>query len=171
MAFHWYDIQDEITSFKSCTDVVKPQKLNVAPFQVPYLKNMFSELGIYGSIIAGSSNGNVLWNTVKGYMSQSKKAGGTTMKPKIWKRRRQQTLDKMSIIKSTGRTPRLDKLNPIQLISLDKLNPIQLIRILISQSLITFIMAKMVKNRTKCFQTKILLKMSENVKLSTNSMQ
>uniref|UniRef100_A0A914HRI6 Uncharacterized protein n=1 Tax=Globodera rostochiensis TaxID=31243 RepID=A0A914HRI6_GLORO len=33
----------------------------------------------------------------------------------------------MSITKSTDRTPKLDKLNPIQLISLDKLNPIQLI--------------------------------------------
>ncbi|KAI3419147.1 hypothetical protein GPALN_006908 [Globodera pallida] len=52
----------------------------------------------------------------------------------------------MSITKSTGRTPKLDKLNPIQLIrifisqnliTLDKLNPIQLIRILLSQSLIT----------------------------------
>uniref|UniRef100_A0A914HNN8 Transposase n=1 Tax=Globodera rostochiensis TaxID=31243 RepID=A0A914HNN8_GLORO len=43
----------------------------------------------------------------------------------------------MSITKSTGRTPKLDKLNPIQLISLDKLNPIQLIRMLLfSQSLI-----------------------------------
>ncbi|KAI3418446.1 hypothetical protein GPALN_009772 [Globodera pallida] len=56
-----------------------------------------------------------------------------------------QTLDKMSITKSTGRTPKLDKLNPIQLIrillsqsliTLEKLNPIQLIRILLSQSLI-----------------------------------
>uniref|UniRef100_A0A914HP50 Uncharacterized protein n=1 Tax=Globodera rostochiensis TaxID=31243 RepID=A0A914HP50_GLORO len=93
------------------------------------------------------------------------------------KTRRQQTLDKMSIIKSTDRTPKLDKLNPIQLISLDKLNPIQLIsldklnpiqlisldklnpiqliRIPLSQSLITLIM----------------LKMSEDVKLSTNSTQ
>uniref|UniRef100_A0A914HQH0 Uncharacterized protein n=1 Tax=Globodera rostochiensis TaxID=31243 RepID=A0A914HQH0_GLORO len=43
----------------------------------------------------------------------------------------------MSITKSTDRTPKLDKLNPIQLISLDKLSPIQLIRILLSQSLIT----------------------------------
>ncbi|KAI3418461.1 hypothetical protein GPALN_009789 [Globodera pallida] len=52
----------------------------------------------------------------------------------------------MSITKSTGRTPNLDKLNPIQLIrmlfsqsliTLNKLNPIQLIRILLSQSLIT----------------------------------
>ncbi|KAI3408406.1 hypothetical protein GPALN_010331 [Globodera pallida] len=71
----------------------------------------------------------------------------------------------MSITKSTGRTPKLDKLNQIQLIrillsqslitlenpiqlirilllsqsliTLDKLNPIQLIRILRSQSLIT----------------------------------
>uniref|UniRef100_A0A914HSJ1 Uncharacterized protein n=1 Tax=Globodera rostochiensis TaxID=31243 RepID=A0A914HSJ1_GLORO len=72
----------------------------------------------------------------------------------------------MSIIKSTDRTPKLDKLNPIQLISLDKLNPIQLIsldklnpiqliRIFPSQSLITMIM----------------LKTSENEKLSTNSTQ
>uniref|UniRef100_A0A914HS31 Uncharacterized protein n=1 Tax=Globodera rostochiensis TaxID=31243 RepID=A0A914HS31_GLORO len=83
----------------------------------------------------------------------------------------------MSITKSTGRTPKLDKmnpiqlisldklnpiqlisldkLNPIQLISLDKLNPIQLIRILLSQSLITPIMLKMIKN----------------IKLSTNSTQ
>uniref|UniRef100_A0A914HS63 Transposase n=1 Tax=Globodera rostochiensis TaxID=31243 RepID=A0A914HS63_GLORO len=43
----------------------------------------------------------------------------------------------MSITKSTGRTPKLDKLNPIQLISLDKLNPIQLIRMRLSQNLIT----------------------------------
>ncbi|KAI3421781.1 hypothetical protein GPALN_012324 [Globodera pallida] len=52
----------------------------------------------------------------------------------------------MPITKSTGRTPNLDKLNPIQmirillsqsLITLDKLNPIQLIRIHRSQSLIT----------------------------------
>uniref|UniRef100_A0A914HPS3 Uncharacterized protein n=1 Tax=Globodera rostochiensis TaxID=31243 RepID=A0A914HPS3_GLORO len=43
----------------------------------------------------------------------------------------------MPFTKSTGRTPKLDKLNPIQLINLDKLNPIQLIRILLSQSLIT----------------------------------
>uniref|UniRef100_A0A914HQ37 Transposase n=1 Tax=Globodera rostochiensis TaxID=31243 RepID=A0A914HQ37_GLORO len=43
----------------------------------------------------------------------------------------------MSITKSTDRTPKLDKLNPIQLIILDKLNPIQLIRIFLSQSLIT----------------------------------
>uniref|UniRef100_A0A183CI47 Uncharacterized protein n=1 Tax=Globodera pallida TaxID=36090 RepID=A0A183CI47_GLOPA len=59
---------------------------------------------------------------------------------------RQQTLDKMSSTKSTGRTPKLDKLNPIQLIrillsqsliTMDKLNSIQLIRILLSQSLIT----------------------------------
>uniref|UniRef100_A0A914H8P3 Transposase n=1 Tax=Globodera rostochiensis TaxID=31243 RepID=A0A914H8P3_GLORO len=35
----------------------------------------------------------------------------------------------MSITKSTDRTPKLDKLNPIQLISLDKLNPIQLINL------------------------------------------
>ncbi|KAI3410448.1 hypothetical protein GPALN_004550 [Globodera pallida] len=49
----------------------------------------------------------------------------------------------MSITKSTDRTPKLDKLNPIQLIrmllsqsliTLDKLNSIQLIRILVSQS-------------------------------------
>uniref|UniRef100_A0A914HPZ3 Uncharacterized protein n=1 Tax=Globodera rostochiensis TaxID=31243 RepID=A0A914HPZ3_GLORO len=33
----------------------------------------------------------------------------------------------MLFTKSTDRTPKLDKLNPIQLISLDKLNPIQLI--------------------------------------------
>uniref|UniRef100_A0A914HRJ3 Uncharacterized protein n=1 Tax=Globodera rostochiensis TaxID=31243 RepID=A0A914HRJ3_GLORO len=33
----------------------------------------------------------------------------------------------MSITKSTGRTPKLDKLKPVQLIKLDKLNPIQLI--------------------------------------------
>uniref|UniRef100_A0A914HPT9 Transposase n=1 Tax=Globodera rostochiensis TaxID=31243 RepID=A0A914HPT9_GLORO len=46
----------------------------------------------------------------------------------------------MPFTKSTGRTPKLDKLNPIQLIrillcliTLDKLNPIQLIRILFSQ--------------------------------------
>uniref|UniRef100_A0A914HS55 Uncharacterized protein n=1 Tax=Globodera rostochiensis TaxID=31243 RepID=A0A914HS55_GLORO len=31
--------------------------------------------------------------------------------------------------KSTGRTPNLDKLNPIQVIRLDKLNPIQVIRL------------------------------------------
>uniref|UniRef100_A0A914H9L5 Uncharacterized protein n=1 Tax=Globodera rostochiensis TaxID=31243 RepID=A0A914H9L5_GLORO len=92
------------------------------------------------------------------------------MKPtKIWKGR-QQSLDKMSIIKSTDRTPKLDKLNPfqltnldklnpIQLINLDKLNPIQLIRILhLSQSLITLRMRKMGKN--------LLLKMSENRNLN-----
>ncbi|KAI3418470.1 hypothetical protein GPALN_009798 [Globodera pallida] len=74
-------------------------------------------------------------------MKYSEKAGGTKVKPKISKRRRQQTLDKMSITKSTGRTPKLDKLNPIQLIrirlsqsliNLDKLKPIQLIRIILS---------------------------------------
>ncbi|KAI3416574.1 hypothetical protein GPALN_006113 [Globodera pallida] len=84
-------------------------------------------------------------------MKYSEKAGGTKMKPKISKRR-QQTLDKMSITKSTDRTPNLDKLNPIQLI-----------KILISQSLITLIMPKMGKN--------LLLKMSENVKLLPNSTQ
>uniref|UniRef100_A0A914HBA7 Uncharacterized protein n=1 Tax=Globodera rostochiensis TaxID=31243 RepID=A0A914HBA7_GLORO len=79
----------------------------------------------------------------------------------------------MSITKSTDRTAKLDKLNPIQLISLDKLNPIQLIsldklnpiqliRILLSQSLITLIMP---------IQAKILLKMSESVKLSKDSTQ
>uniref|UniRef100_A0A914GSL1 Uncharacterized protein n=1 Tax=Globodera rostochiensis TaxID=31243 RepID=A0A914GSL1_GLORO len=40
----------------------------------------------------------------------------------------------------------LDKLNSMQLISLHKLNQIRLIRILLSQSLITLIMPKMVKN-------------------------
>uniref|UniRef100_A0A914HNK5 Uncharacterized protein n=1 Tax=Globodera rostochiensis TaxID=31243 RepID=A0A914HNK5_GLORO len=73
----------------------------------------------------------------------------------------------------------LDKLNPIQLIkillsqnldTLDKLNPIQLIRIL-SQSLIILIMPKIVKNKTKFLHTKILLKMSETVKLLPNSTQ
>uniref|UniRef100_A0A914H9Q3 DDE-1 domain-containing protein n=1 Tax=Globodera rostochiensis TaxID=31243 RepID=A0A914H9Q3_GLORO len=59
-----------------------------------------------------------------------------------------------------GRTPKLDKLNQIQLISLDKLSPIQLIRILILQSLITLRMPKMAK---KFLQMKTLLKMSENV--------
>uniref|UniRef100_A0A914HSL5 Transposase n=1 Tax=Globodera rostochiensis TaxID=31243 RepID=A0A914HSL5_GLORO len=50
-------------------------------------------------------------------MKYSEKAGGTKVKPpKIRKRPRQQTLDKMSITKSTDRTPKLDKLNPIQLI-------------------------------------------------------
>uniref|UniRef100_A0A914HR76 Transposase n=1 Tax=Globodera rostochiensis TaxID=31243 RepID=A0A914HR76_GLORO len=69
----------------------------------------------------------------------------------------------MSITKSTDRTPKLDKLNPIQLISLDKLNTIQLIRILLSQSLITLIIPKMVKNKAK-----ILLKMSKNMKADLN---
>uniref|UniRef100_A0A914HR41 Transposase n=1 Tax=Globodera rostochiensis TaxID=31243 RepID=A0A914HR41_GLORO len=86
--------------------------------------------------------------------------------------------DKMSITKSTDRTPKLDKLNqiqlisldklnqiqlisldklnPIQLISLDKLNQIQLIRILLSQSLSTLLMPKMAKN--------FLLKMCKNMK-------
>uniref|UniRef100_A0A914H0E5 Transposase n=1 Tax=Globodera rostochiensis TaxID=31243 RepID=A0A914H0E5_GLORO len=49
----------------------------------------------------------------------------------------------MSITKATNITPKLDKLNPIQLIrillsqsliTLDKLNPIQLIRMLLSQN-------------------------------------
>uniref|UniRef100_A0A914HP95 Transposase n=1 Tax=Globodera rostochiensis TaxID=31243 RepID=A0A914HP95_GLORO len=53
----------------------------------------------------------------------------------------------MPITKSTGRTPKLDKLNPIQLISLDKLDPIQLIRIFLSQSLITLIMLKMSEDK------------------------
>uniref|UniRef100_A0A914HT69 Uncharacterized protein n=1 Tax=Globodera rostochiensis TaxID=31243 RepID=A0A914HT69_GLORO len=55
------------------------------------------------------------------------------------------SLDKLNPIQLI----KLDKLNPIQLISLDKLNPIQLIRILLSGNLITLIMPKMVKNRTK----------------------
>ncbi|KAI3410440.1 hypothetical protein GPALN_004542 [Globodera pallida] len=57
----------------------------------------------------------------------------------------------MSITKSTGRTPKLDNLNPIQLI-----------RILLSQCLITLIMT-LARNRTKLLQT---LKMSENVMIS-----
>ncbi|KAL3121296.1 hypothetical protein niasHT_008278 [Heterodera trifolii] len=44
------------------------------PFQVPYLENVVSELGIYGSIIADSSNGKVLWNSAEGYLSRSKPA-------------------------------------------------------------------------------------------------
>ncbi|KAI3421793.1 hypothetical protein GPALN_012336 [Globodera pallida] len=42
------------------------------PFQAPYLENVVSELGIYGSIIADSSNGKVLWNSAEGYLSRSK---------------------------------------------------------------------------------------------------
>uniref|UniRef100_A0A914H9G9 Uncharacterized protein n=1 Tax=Globodera rostochiensis TaxID=31243 RepID=A0A914H9G9_GLORO len=68
--------------------------------------------------------------------------------------------DKMSITKSTGRTPKLhklnpiqlislDKLNPIQLISLDKLNPIQLIRIFLSQKKFTQKKAELMRDGFK----------------------
>uniref|UniRef100_A0A914HNH6 Peptidase A2 domain-containing protein n=1 Tax=Globodera rostochiensis TaxID=31243 RepID=A0A914HNH6_GLORO len=80
------------------------------------------------------------------------------------KTRRQQTLDKMSITKSTGRTPKLDKLNPIQLIrilfsqsliTLDKLNPIQLIRVLLSQKKFDQMKAELKRDGFKNSQNQI----------------